>query len=120
MDAEAQRIAIAEACGWKRHPFNKSYGSLGGVGGEGSVLWPEGLPRYLTDLNAMHEAEKVLTEEQHSDYGRWLLQATKDWRPYWGTTRVAYATAAQRAESFLRCIGKWVDDPAPTPTEGAK
>lgn len=68
------------------------------------------LPDYLNDLNAMHEAESHLgcvldtdgDGELESDYERQLAQVMKPrgWRIY-------YATAAQRAEAFLRTIGKW-------------
>jgi len=60
-----------------------------------------GVPGYLTDLNAMHEAEKVLIErDEWANYERTL------------TKRHLYpirATAAQRAEAFLRTLGKWTD-----------
>ncbi len=79
MSPEAQRIAIAEACG--------------------TDLW-QNRPSYLTDLNAMHEAEKVLTDEQQDDYMNWLGNCYSEWPSI-------HATAAQRAEAFLRTIGKW-------------
>ncbi len=53
------------------------------------------LPDYLNDLNAMHEAEKVLQGEQLTEYvERWV-----EWN----------STAAQRAEAFLRTLGPWKD-----------
>lgn len=55
-------------------------------------------PNYPSDLNACHEMEKVLTYEQICDYGDWLPKDD------WG---LIHATAAQRAEAFLRTIGKW-------------
>jgi hypothetical protein len=64
-------------------------------------------PDYLNNLNAMHEAEKMLTADQFEQY-RWILWdickqvRVKDWyRCYLSST------AAQRAEAFLRTIGKW-------------
>jgi hypothetical protein len=62
------------------------------------------IPNYLNDLNAMHEAEKVLTQAQDYDYRTVTLpKVCKD-----GSGMIALtATAAQRAEAFLRTIGKW-------------
>ena len=85
MNPEQQRIAIAEACGWlKVHGHSVA-----------------GIPDYLNDLNAMHDAEKVL-----------ILDCV--WATYLGELSVVvaekslvHATAAQRAEAFLRTIGKW-------------
>ena len=92
MTPEQQRIAIAEACGWT----TKHKG-----------LWVEqlqtyaALPDYLNDLNAMHEAEGILTNEQIEVYCSFLQ------KPQWGIWWGIHATAAQRAEAFLRTIGKW-------------
>ena len=107
MNKEAQRIAIAEACGWKRIGTEKNLPLYGWI----EIGPMEEIPDYLNDLNAIHEAEKVLTTEQHSIYGRHLLDLTKDWRPYWGTTRVAYATAAQKAQALLRTLNLWTPSP---------
>ncbi len=122
MKPEAQRIAIAEACGWKGpyHPDNLA--SMEGWWSKHRGVWwlrPSGervmlsdVPDYLNDLNAMHEAEKVLTMEQQSDCGEHLLALV----PYNGggvyrdIFKAAHATAAQRAEAFLRTLGKWEDD----------
>ncbi len=87
MNPEQQRIAIAEACGWK-------------IGYRDPEAWHP-LPDFLHDLNAMHEAEKVLTSEQVTSYV-YSLESMND---RWSTP--AFATAAQRAEAFLRTIGKW-------------
>lgn len=56
----------------------------------------------LNDLNAMHEAEKMLLELS-DDVSPWEL-----FESYLGPVPV-HATAAQRAEAFLRTIGKWDD-----------
>lgn len=92
MNPEQQRIAIAEACGWEPipeghfHPDNP-------IG--------QTMPDYLNDLNAMHEAEKVLTNEQLEVYCNILH------KPNHGVYWAIHATASQRAEAFLRTIGKW-------------
>jgi len=81
---EAQRIAIAEACGE-----------------DSDSIVRELIPDYLTDLNAMHEAEKVLNEKQDHIMNDTLWDMCEGRKYLW------HATAAQRAEAFLRTIGKW-------------
>ena len=94
MSEKEINIAIAEACGWTTNHKG---------------LWVErlqtyaALPNYLADLNAMHEAEKVLTREQIEIYCEHLNP--KNHGIWWGI----HATASQRAEAFLRTIGKWED-----------
>jgi hypothetical protein len=102
MTPEAQRIAIAEACGWHSMDYKSVLGIMGMKGPmRGFMLVPD----YLNDLNAMHEAEKVLTFEQyHHEYiPRLEKVSTRDKCSMYSTT------AAQRAEAFLRTIGKWQD-----------
>ena len=99
MTPDEQRIAIAEACGIVIHDH---WGPL--------YKTPKGIvrvcPDYLGDLNAMHEAEKMLTQAQDYHYRASMLNAVcKDGS---GLTAIT-ATAAQRAEAFLRMVGKWED-----------
>jgi hypothetical protein len=110
MDQLKQRIAIAEACGWRRSPEHDwcYRGSMDAdvhceawLNGK-TILRREHLPDYLNDLNAMHEAEEV---------GQALVKGF--WTAYTaalkiaGAHQIAHATAAQRAEAFLKAIGKW-------------
>ena len=98
MTPEQQRIAIAEACGIVS---KDKWGSL--------YKTPRGIlrdcPDYLNDLNAMHEAEKVLTPLEWFNYSALLTKIVgpKDQEYYLNI----HATAAQRAEAFLRTIDKW-------------
>ena len=116
MNNEQINTAIAEACGWREvfqgvgpnkhrclgdRPERDENGNI--------VAYYEAcsVPDYLTDLNAMHGAEKILTADQFEQY-RWILWdickqfRVKDWyRCYLSST------AAQRAEAFLRTLGKW-------------
>ena len=120
MTPEAQRIAIAEACGWVELSQP--------VAGQGAVVrkWKKKgcshitatqlPPAYLNDLNAMHEAEKTLTNAQRNDFmceleellgfksgpGGWDMDAESMWA-------MLNATAIHRAEAFLRTIGKWTE-----------
>lgn len=60
MNPTEQRIAIAEACGFKRE--ERGYGAFTRVeDGEEWTYTTHDLPDYLNDLSAMHEAEKILT-----------------------------------------------------------
>ena len=86
MTPEQQRVAIAEACGWlKVHGHSVA-----------------GIPDYLNDLNAMHEAEKTLTDKAHEEFRLNLYDLIRD-----DSRLIVSSTASQRAEAFLRTIGKW-------------
>ena len=106
MKPELQRIAIAEACGWTEcHPATKTpHGFFEAYGRKklpcGSRK-DERLPDYLNDLNAMHEAEGILNEKQAHVMNDTL------WDLMLGRKYLWHATAAQRAEAFLRTLGKW-------------
>jgi hypothetical protein len=111
MKPEAQRIAIAKVCGWKLSNLGAgrycwAHPKLCAVGGP-SVLPNNdaiGLPDYLNDLNAMHEAEKVLTYKQGGEMTVWIERMTCA-----GYGPQLFATAAQRAEAFLRTLNLWDD-----------
>lgn len=55
---------------------------------------------YCGDLNAMHEAEDELSGNQYMVYAL-MLDAVE------GSLFGIRATARQRAEAFLRTLGKW-------------
>lgn len=90
MKPKEQRIAIGEACGIHIPPCHKNNGLYRDLV----------MPDYLNDLNEMHTAEKVLTDEQAHRYEMHLVESF---------TYPTMATAAQRAEAFLRTLGKWED-----------
>jgi hypothetical protein len=107
MNPDEQRIAIAEACGIVIHDH---WGPL--------YKTPKGIvrvcPDYLNDLNAMHEAEKVLTYNQVFSYAQLVESFTQTTTGIGGTPlgrifQSIRSTAAQRAEAFLKAIGKWED-----------
>lgn len=58
---------------------------------------------YCGDLNAMHDAEKMLTEDQFKMYTHWLEKLMPDTR----YRSLLCAPASRRAEAFLRTLGKW-------------
>ena len=83
--------AIAEACGI--------------VGKSGEIYktpdgWAVDCPKFATCLNAMHEAEKHLPIKKIVTYFKKLEKLTSYW---------FMATARERAEAFLKAIGKWED-----------
>ena len=96
MSPDSQRIAIAEACGIVS---KDKWGSL--------YKTPRGIlrdcPDYLADLNAMHEAEKVLGLMQRHHFANRVASSAD---AGWGF-KALHATAAMRAEAFLRTVGKW-------------
>jgi hypothetical protein len=120
MTPQKQRIAIAEACGWKISNLSVgrycwSHPRLCAIGGP-SVLAqgdPVGLPDYLNDLNAMHQVEKVIVPSSEYTLSSYMFELSKIVLPAGMTRRgliseyIFHATAAQRAEAFLKTIGKW-------------
>ena len=63
----------------------------------------EGIPDYLNDLNAIHEAEKVLNPSQEQLYFEKLHEVS-------GSLAFYRATAAQRAEAFLKTLNLWEEN----------
>ena len=96
MTDEKINAAIAEACGWKGNLICRD------LNGD---LWQSDLPNYCTDLNAMHEAEKVIFSDWNPFYATQLARVTNS--HYSDDSSFFCATARQRAEAFLRTLGKW-------------
>lgn len=106
MSTEAQRIAIAEACGWKLVTNDPDYQPywLSPNGNKVGTDCGVRIPDYFNDLNAMHEAEEKISGNQF----RYMDTLRKVcWGNDWLT---CHATAAQRAEAFLKTINKWTND----------
>lgn len=109
MTDEQINIAIAESLGWKLLANNRWTKPCG--------IYAD-LPNYTSDLNVMHEAEKVLAPEQWLVYHGHLADATgfsyddtmstKEAETEW-MHRVCHAPARQRCEAYLRTIGKWIE-----------
>lgn len=110
MTDEQMNAAIAEACGWKREgdPY-QSFDDDSMVQCWTNPLTSEveyKTPDYCNDLNAMHEAENTLMGIYQKEYFHTLVGVCDG---HGGTWYSPYcATARQRAESFLRTVGKWV------------
>jgi len=114
MTPEQQRIAIAQACGWTAELWsaggwqlyrpNRTRVADGGYGTRDAAFL-RACPDYLNDLNAMREAEtcEAIMKAGYHHYLECLTIAC-------GTDRVGalvFATAAQRAEAFLRTLNLW-------------
>jgi hypothetical protein len=111
MTEEQQRIAIAEACGWKQCQHCAEHGLK-------TWRYPtddgctDALPYYTRDLNAMHEAVRKLTDSQRTKFRQNL---TKVWTTRYNATHGLFpphddsvnASAKQRAEAFLRTLNLW-------------
>jgi len=100
MNEKEQRIKIAEACGLT---------DLHWISGQlhyGSKLAPD----YLNDLNAMHEAEKSLPNDDDIRC-EFVDHLTSTVNGMWADAKrrfeCATATAAQRAEAFLKTLKLW-------------
>lgn len=112
MSEEQINIAIAEACGWVERDEPK--------GSANPKTWWHGphrypsnmmpIPDYLNDLNAMHEAEKVLVEMGVNKWWTYAGHILRHNPSPFGAETAIHATARQRAEAFLRTIGKWKEE----------
>jgi len=104
MNKEKQRIAIAEACGWGRDYFDEGDGvrrDFWHNPKNENDIWSVP-PDYPNDLNAMYEAEKLLSYEEQDKMARWIGRHD--------TWNLLHVEVSHRAEAFLRAIGKWEDD----------
>jgi len=66
--------------------------------------WVLDCPDYCTDLNAMHEAEKTLTDANMFVMAHHIERLVSAHGQHY-----FHATAHQRAEAFLKTLGKWED-----------
>ena len=105
---------IAEICGWTEIQDSGA--------GHNHVLWGyppikagqggncfKYIPDYCHDLNAMHEAEKMLTPKEEGVYFFALKHIVGDLIWYRETCRNYRATARERAEAFLCALGKYIE-----------
>lgn len=114
MSDERINKRIALLCGWKRdsqNGFQPTWKNTDGTRYAESLL-----PNYTSDLNACHEFEKTLTDEQFDAFQIELSRVVFKHlcvvtypvgfkqRSFWN------ATARQRCEAFLRVQGKWEEE----------
>ncbi len=118
MTDEQINIAIAEACGWRDIRTDYTYSEFigrgilaGKFGGKDYVL---AIPSYITDLNEIAKAvihyckDSTLKLRYHLKLAEVVGRGTPDF-PGYNIWDAENATALQRAEAFLRTIGKWRD-----------
>lgn len=113
MSPEKQRIAVAETQGWTNvHRSQKTsvslFDKLIGQHPSESIHVPD----YLSDLNAMWEVEGTLNAGLRVDFEAELMRIldVSSLIEVGEGFMLAHATAAQRAEAFLRTAGKWEDE----------
>lgn len=118
MTPEAQRIAIAEACGFSRAPeYDDTINVEKAWRCDGRLRYESDLPDYLNDLNAMHEAirdkiagnkelETRFIEELHKlqSYDADSEDVTSI---FTYEMRDIIAECGWLSVAFLRTIGKW-------------
>ena len=92
--------AIAEACGWTEIQTCTCCDDVFRGKPPGKIGLKH-IEEYCTDLNAMHEAEKTLTNANMYVMEYHVKSMVKGHGFYF------HITARQRAEAFLRTLGKW-------------
>jgi len=129
MTKEKQRIVIAEFCGAKHVQFlGKKAWTFESYPNPENLLCPMehgecliDVPNYPNDLNAMHKAEKLVINDSsngHCLFGSYLKNLEiivlrdrdidpdpSEWNAF-----IAFATAAQRSEAFVKTLGLWEQD----------
>lgn len=96
--------AIAEALGWEQKGNTWLTPS-------GTPVFATDVPNYCNDLNAMHEAEKVLAPKNWNNFKKNWWDYCKLLREGNDASEAIHANARQRAEAFLRTLGKWEEKP---------
>ena len=132
MKPEAQRIAIAEWCGYERWVSSDGTHSLLTKPNETQrAYWiqcgdkinstadikaiSDRVPDYLNDLNVLREAWLKLSPGQQDVFAGYLAEVFNGRRDFGAmridcSTKILGASAAQWAEALLRTIGKWVEE----------
>ena len=110
---EIKREMIATACGWKMLPraqwLHKGDPKKRHPSGYHSTVCngkvPTEIPDYCNDLNAMHQAEKVLDLEQCRFYDAQIWHLLPESKPFADTDGFRFhASATVRADTFLITI----------------
>lgn len=101
MTDEQLRIRLTELVGWKKGNAPKNI-RWGQSAPEGEYWFAHQLPNYPEDLNACHEIERGLTDEQHERYRSNLLILLRSC--YYADRNYISATARQRTEALIRTL----------------
>jgi len=105
MTQEEKRIKLAEAGGWKVHPKYRFI--VIPPNSPHSVQPLSTIPDYFSDLNAVHELEKVLTEEQRRSYCDFTYDIACRIQKETGKWNWISLPAAQRAEALGLTLNLW-------------
>lgn len=111
MTDEQINAAIAEACGWTDIFLHPEFGLMGTPPNTPGLR--TAVEFYTMDLNAMHEAERLLMQNNNwriGEYEARLFSSVGEMNNVssWRVVGLCFhATARQRAEAFLRTLGKW-------------
>jgi hypothetical protein len=111
-------LAIAKACGWTDIRDSGVWHNFAPWGlppqvkspketSSDCISVPNFVPNYCNDLNAMHEAEKVLMLNDNWRMGEYEARLFNSVEEMNNVNLCFHATARQRAEAFLRTLGKW-------------
>ena len=107
MTPEQIRIAVAEACGYKVFSWGIEHPD-GTTQGRGYDRVESLIPDYPADLNAIHEAEMTLNQEEYSKFTDFLYdiecRAVESEKRRWAWLS---SPALARCEAFLRVKGLW-------------
>ena len=105
MTSKQINAAIAKACGRRQKPNGEWFPD------NGLTVGSQGIPDYCSDLNAMHDAEQFLWRKDYNFRYDYVDELGKILNPtVWhrlNATDMLDATARDRAEAFLRTLGKW-------------
>jgi len=118
MTLKEKRVKIAEVFGYKFVPSHDSqevavpeyYESP-----DGERLWDiNELPNFFEDLNAMHDAEKLLRTPEASNKLLWTIylnNLARICKTAWAsnTWLIPHASASQKAEAFGLALKLWTD-----------
>lgn len=115
MTPQSQIIATAETVGWFECGTGGSWSwRHSSFTDESQDVRTENLPNYLEDLNACFEMELFLTREGDQDEyvnQLWQVIGAGYWSPNYSEDDfhwiIVHSTAPQRAEAFLKTVGKW-------------
>jgi len=118
MTSIKQRIAIAEACGWRVHPQDKFI--VIPPNSPNSVQPLNTIPDYVNDLNAIHDAKETLgiNDRNNLDIRVKWVGALRDvvsrrcphnklGTPVVSDLDILCASAEEHAEALLKTLKKW-------------
>lgn len=114
MTSKQINAAIAQACGWTCVSAVHSSGRAPNADYVGN----EFIPNYCNSLEAMHQAEKCLSEKDMREYIFELHNITDGdmnaQGDFWDRAKLYFpvvcATARQRSEAFLRALKLWEEE----------